>query len=81
MNSKWSCEICNKKYKTFNGFKNHKCKNRREDFMPKEKSVGESKIVKKRRRGKIMKIKLFNLLSPTYRIDISEIKSALSLRQ
>lgn len=31
MNTEWCCEICNKKYKTLNGFKNHKCKASRND--------------------------------------------------
>lgn len=61
MNSEWMCDICNKKYKTYNGYKNHKCKNRRTDFIPKEKSVGESKVVKKRRKKKI---------SPQVRFDV-----------
>ena len=26
MNTEWSCEYCTKKYKTFTGFKKHKCK-------------------------------------------------------
>ena len=62
MNSEWSCEMCNKKYKTYNGYKNHKCKNKRNDLIPKEKNgEAESKITKKRRKKKI---------SPQVRFDV-----------
>jgi len=57
MNLEWSCEMCDKKYKTYNGYKNHKCKNIRNDLIPKENGG----LTKKRRKKKI---------SPQVRFDV-----------
>ncbi len=46
MNASWSCDKCNKQYKTFTGFTNHqmKCKNQRKD----EITVSTTKKMKKK---------------------------------
>ena len=31
MDTSWSCDKCNKQYKTLTGFTNHQCKNQRND--------------------------------------------------
>ena len=51
MNTLWNCDKCNKKYKTLNGFKNHKCKNERKDTV----------VIQKKRKKKISPQVRFNV--------------------
>ena len=65
MNSLWSCDFCNKQYKTFKGYKNHNCKNNRNDITLLEetttKEMTTQPIIKKRRKKKISPQVRFNV--------------------
>lgn len=60
MNSEWCCELCNKKYKTLKGYKNHVCKNRRDDIIENEE-YNKTKTVKKKRKKKISPLVRFTV--------------------
>ena len=67
MNTEWSCENCTKKYKTFTGFKKHKCKKKEEENKTSRIDICHSNndilITKPKKSRK-------NKISPQIRFDV-----------
>lgn len=61
MNSLWNCDKCNKKWKTFKGFNNHKCKNRIYDVERDDVDNMKQVPIKKKRKKKISPLVRFEV--------------------